>query len=134
MLRVTPDAKEVWVQTGGANTNAVLDAATMAVLHTTPAGRQPVQSAFPPAGGPYGLVLHFDDTFVLVVDRQSGKEFKRIDVGSPQANASFTPDGAVAFVTIPAHDEVVAIDMSPLEIVGRIKTGAQPMGLVLLDR
>jgi DNA-binding beta-propeller fold protein YncE len=65
-----------------------------------PAGKQPVEAAFQPNDGRYGLVTHFDDTFVLVLDRQTGREVKRSEVGAAQANASFTPDGATAFVTI----------------------------------
>jgi DNA-binding beta-propeller fold protein YncE len=41
MLRVSPDGKDVWVQTRRANTNVVLDAETMQTLVTTPAGKQP---------------------------------------------------------------------------------------------
>ena len=133
MLRVSPDGKFVWVQTGAANTNVVLDPETMAVLQTTPAGRQPVEAAFQPGDGKYGLVTHLDDTFVLVLDRASGKAVTQIDVGKPQANASFTPDGSMAFVTVTGADEVVAIEMATLAVAGRIKTGGQPMGLVLLD-
>lgn len=133
MLRVSPDGKEVWVQTGAENTNVVLDAASMETLHTTPAGRQPVEAAFQPAGGRYGLLTHLEDTFVMVLDREAGKEVARIDVGNPQANASFTPDGATAFVAVPGSNEVVAIDMAHLAVSGRIKTGAQPMGIVLLN-
>ena len=49
MLRVSPDGKDVWVQTGQANTNVVLDADSMAVLQTTSAGKQPVEAAFQPS-------------------------------------------------------------------------------------
>ncbi len=133
MLRVSPDGKEVWVQTGRANTNVVLDAETMQTLVTTPAGKQPVEAAFQPNDGRYGLITHFDDTFVLVLDRQTGREVTRIDVGAAQANASFTSDGAMAFVTITGADSVVAIDMIQLAVVARFKVGGQPMGLVLLE-
>ena len=133
MLRVSPDGKEVWVQTGRANTNVVLDAETMQTLVTTPAGKQPVEAAFQPNDGRYGLITHFDDTFVLVLDRQTGREVTRIDVGAAQANASFTTDGATAFVTVTGADSVVAIDMIQLAVVARFKVGGQPMGLVLLE-
>jgi YVTN family beta-propeller protein len=128
MLRVSPDGKQVWVQTGMANTNVVLDAESLAVVQTTPAGKQPVEAAFQPGDGRYGLVTHFDDTF----DRRSGQAVTRVEVGCPQANASFAPDGATAFVSVVGGDEVVAIDMGQLAVAARIKTGAQPMGLVLL--
>jgi len=70
---------------------------------------------------------------VLVLDRQTGREVTRIDVGAAQANASFTSDGAMAFVTITGADSLVAIDMSQLAIVARLKVGGQPMDLAPLD-
>src|SRR5947209_20277186 len=97
MLRVSPDGKFVWVQTGRANTNVVLDVDTMQTLATTPAGKQPVEAAFQPNNGRYGLVTHFDDTFVLVLDRQTGREVTRIDVGATTANGSIPAAGATAF-------------------------------------
>ena len=133
MLRVAPDGKDLWVQTVGANTNAVLDAETMETLQTEPTGRGPVQSAFGPEGGRYGLVTHLEETFVLALDRQTGREAGRIEVGGPQANASFMPDGATAFVTVPSRNEVAAIDMAELAVVGRIPAGGEPMGLVVFD-
>ncbi len=68
-----------------------------------------------------------------IVDRQTGREVTRIDVGAAQANASFTTDGATAFVTVSGADSVVAIDMIQLAVVARFKVGGQPMGLALLE-
>ncbi len=133
MLRVSPDGTVVWVQTSGANTNAALDVDSMETVWTTPTGRGPIQSAFGPAAGRYGLVTHLDEPFVLALDRETGREVQRIDVGGPQANASFMPDGATAYVTVPSRDEVAAIDMAELAVVGRIRTGTEPMGLVVFD-
>jgi DNA-binding beta-propeller fold protein YncE len=105
----------------------------MQTLLTTPAGNQPLQAAFQPNDGRFGLITHFDDTFVLVLDRQTGREVARIDVGAAQANASFTADGATAFVTVTGADSVVAIDMIQLAVVARFKVGGEPMGLLLLE-
>ena len=133
MLRVSPDGTVVWVQTAGANTNAVLDVDTLETLHTEPTGRGPVQSAFGPAGGRHGLVTHLEEPFVLALDRETGREAARIDVGGPQANASFTPNGATAFIAVTGRNEVVAIDMAELAVVGRVPAGEEPMGLVVFD-
>ncbi len=133
MLRVSPDGRVVWVQTANERTNAVLDAETMETLHTEPTGKGPVQSAFGPDGSRYGLVTHLEDDFVLVLDRATGKTVQRIDVGGPQANASFMPDGATAFITLTSRNEVVAIDMNELAIVGRVPAGEEPMGLVVFN-
>lgn len=133
MLRVSPDGEDVWVQTAGANSNAVLDVESMETLHTEPVGRGPVQSAFGPAGGRYGLVTHLEEDFVLALDRDTGRAVQRIDVGGPQANASFLPDGSMAYVTVTSRNEVVAIDLAELAVVDRIQTGEEPMGLVVFD-
>lgn len=133
MLRVSPDGNAVWVQTAGTNVNTVLDAESMETLHTEPVGQGPVQSAFGPPGARYGLVTHLDEPFVEVIDQATGRSVQRIDVGGSQANASIMPDGVTAYVTVTSRNEVVAIDMVELSVVGRIAAGKEPMGLVLLD-
>jgi YVTN family beta-propeller protein len=133
MLRVSPDGSVVWVQTAGDITNAVLDAESMETLHTEPLGRGPVQSAFGPPGGRYGLVTHLEEPFLLVLDQSTGRSVQRIDVGGPQANVSYMPDGATAYVTVTSRNEVVAIDMEELIVVSRIPVGEEPMGLAVFD-
>lgn len=133
MLRASPDGKVVWVQTAEGKSNVVLDAESLKVLASEPTGRGPVQSAFGPAGGRYGLVTHLEESFVLVIDRATGRSVQRIDVGGPQANASFMPDGATAYVTLTKQNEVAAIDMVELVVVGRIAAGGEPMGLVVFN-
>ena len=133
MLRVVPDGSAVWVQTAGTNENVILDPDTMRTIHTTATGKGPVQSAFAPANGRYALITHLDETFVLVHDRASGQEVQRIDVGGSQANISFSPDGGTAFVTVTRRNEVAAIDMAELAVIGRVAAGSEPMGLVVFD-
>ena len=133
MLRVSPDGQVVWVQTAGAKTNVVLDVERMEAQHSEPTGSGPVQSAFGPPGGRYGLVTHLEETFVLALEQVTGKTVQRIDVGGPQANVSFLPDGSVAYVTVTSSNEVVAIDMTDLALIGRIPAGEEPMGLVIFD-
>jgi YVTN family beta-propeller protein len=133
MLRVSPDGSVVWVQTAGETTNAVLDTESMETLHTESLGRGPVQSAFGPPGGRYGLVTHLEETFLTVLDRATGRTVQRIDVGGAQANVSFVPDGATAFVTVTSRNEVVAVDMGELAVVSRIPVGEEPMGLAVFD-
>jgi DNA-binding beta-propeller fold protein YncE len=133
MLRVAPDGKDLWVQTAETHANAVLDVESMEVLHTEPTGRAPVQSAFGPNGGRYGLITHLEEPFVLAIDRRTRRAAQRIDVGGPQGNVSFLSNGAVAYVSVTGRNEVVAIDMNELAVVGRIPTGGEPMGLAVFD-
>ena len=93
MLRVSPDGREVWVQTASGS-NVVLDARTLETLHTEELGEQPVQIAWSPDGR-YNFVTHFADSWVAVMDPESGKLVKRLEVGQNGANVSFRPDGRV---------------------------------------
>jgi YVTN family beta-propeller protein len=58
---------------------------------------------------------------------------QRIDVGGPQANASFMPDGKTAYVTVTSRNEVVAIDMKELVVIARIAASEEPMGIVVFN-
>lgn len=132
MLRVTPDSKHLWVLTGATNENVVLDPETLATVATVPTGRGPVESAFGPASGRYGLVAQLQETWVLAIDRASLKPAARIEVGGSQSNISVAPDGRHAYVTVTSANEVAVIDLATLAVTGRIRTGGQPMGIVLV--
>ena len=132
MLRVTPDGKHLWVLTGATSENVVLDPESLKTVATIPSGRGPVESAFGPSGGRYGLVAQLQETWVLAIDRATLKPAAKIEVAGSQANISFAPDGRRAFVTVTSANDVAVIDMATLEVMGRIKTGGQPMGIVLV--
>lgn len=132
MLRATPDGKHVWVLTGVTNETVVLDAATLRTVATIPTGRGPVEPSFAPSSGRYGLVAQLQETWVLAIDRTTLKPAAKIEVGGSQSNISFAPDGRHAFVTVTSANDVAVINMATLAVTDRIKTGGQPMGIVLV--
>src|SRR5215207_6298562 len=79
MLRVSPNGREVWVQTASGS-NAVLDAQTLETLHAEELGKQPVTTAWSPDGR-YNFVTHTGDTWVAVLDSETGRLTKRLEVG-----------------------------------------------------
>ncbi len=130
MLRVSPDGKEVWVQTASGS-NVVLDSQTLETLHTEELGEQPVTVAFSPDGR-YNFVTHFADTWVAVMDLQSGKLVKRLEVGQNGANVSFRPDSRFGYVAVTGENEVAVLEMESLEVETKLRTGEEPMGLIVL--
>jgi DNA-binding beta-propeller fold protein YncE len=70
MLRVSPDGKEVWVQTGKADTNVVLNASDLSTLATLPTGKGPVTNAWTPDAR-YSVVTNSGDTFASVFDAKT---------------------------------------------------------------
>src|SRR5215510_9413622 len=108
MLRVSPDGKEVWVQTAETNTNVVLDASDLTVLSTQPTGRQPVTNAWT-RDRRYSVLTNGQDTF----------------------NIGFSKDGKTAFIAVRGANDVAVIDIEQLVLVSRIRAGTEPQGLIV---
>lgn len=130
MLRVSKDGKEVWVQTGGANTNVVLNGDDLSTLATESCGKGPVTNAWTP-DGKYSIVTNSSDTFAQVFDAKSYKEVKRLNVGQGGANIGFTKDGTTAFISVSGANSVAVVDLAKLEVVDQIKAGTGPTGLIV---
>ena len=130
MLRVSPDGKEVWVQTA-TGSNVVLDAQTLETLHAEELGQQPVTVAFSPDGR-YNFVTHFADSWVAVMEPESGKLIKRLEVGQNGANVSFRPDGEFGYVAVTGENTVAVVEMESLEVETKLYTGEEPIGLIIL--
>jgi WD40 repeat protein len=131
MLRVSPDGTEVWVQTGKADTNVVLNAADLATLATLPTGKGPVTNAWTPDAR-YSVVTNSGDTFASVFDARTYKEVARLAVGQGGANIGFTRDGATGFMAVTGANAVAVIDMAKLNVVSQLKAGTQPQGLIVM--
>jgi len=130
MLRVSPDGKEVWVQTAEANTNVVLDASNLSVLATQSTGKQPVTNAWTPDRR-YALVTNGQDTFAQIFDARTFREVKRLTIGRGGSNIGFSRDGRSAFIAVRGANEVAVIDIAKLALASRIKAGTEPHGLIV---
>lgn len=131
MLRVSPDGKQLWVLSVGANTDSLLDPGTLAIEETLPQGKAPVTCAWSPDRR-YCLISHDGDPFVMVRDGQTAREIKRIEVGPSSANIGFTPDGKTAYVAVTGNNSVAVIDLASLAVSAHVPTGQQPTGLIVL--
>ena len=130
MLRVSPDGKEVWVQTADANTNVVLGADDLSVLSTEPTGKSPVTNAWTPDRR-YSIVTNGRDTFAQVFDARTFKEVKRLTIGPGGTNIGFSKDGKTAFVAVTGANRVAVIVVSKLTLESQIRAGTEPQGLIV---
>jgi DNA-binding beta-propeller fold protein YncE len=130
MLRVSPDGKEVWVQTAEANTNVVLDASDLSVLATQRTGKQPVTNAWTPDRR-YSLVTNGQDTFAQIFDARTFAEVTRLTIGQGGANIGFSKDGKTAFIAVRGSNDVAVIDLARLALATRLKAGTEPQGLIV---
>ena len=130
MLRVSPDGKEVWVQTADANTNVVLNADDLSVLSTEPTGKSPVTNAWTPDRR-YSIVTNGQDTFAQIFDARTFKEAKRLTIGPGGSNIGFSKDGKTAFIAVTGADHVAVIDVEKLALASQITAGKAPQGLIV---
>lgn len=130
MLRVSPEGREVWVQTAS-GTNVVLDARTLERRHTERVGNTPVTTAWSPDGR-YNFVSLAGESYVAILNPQTGKVVKRLEVGKNNANVSFRPDGEYGYVAVTGENAVAVVEMESLEVESRLAAGQGPMGLIVL--
>ena len=130
MLRVSPDGREVWVQTADANTNVVLDASDLSVLATQATGKGPVTNAWT-LDRRYSVLTNGQDTFAQIFDARTFKEVKRLTIGQGGTNIGFSKDGKTAFIAVRGANEVAVIDVAKLALAGHLKAGTEPQGLIV---
>ena len=130
MLRVSPDGREVWVQTADANTNGVLDASDLSVLATQATGKGPVTNAWT-LDRRYSVLTNGQDTFAQIFDARTFKEVKRLTIGQGGTNIGFSRDGRTAFIAVRGANEVAVIDVAKLALAGHLKAGTEPQGLIV---
>jgi DNA-binding beta-propeller fold protein YncE len=126
------DGREVWV---GSNATGVVSAIDL----TTGVGRA-VAEGF---GWPYRIVFTPDDATVLmpdarnhelrIVERATARELARLPFpgGGPQG-ITVSPDGRHAFLSLSARDRVAVIDLATRTVVGEVRSGPAPDGVVFL--
>src|SRR2546422_10070081 len=130
MLRVSPDGKEVWVQTADAHTNVVLHADDLSVLSTEPTGKSPVTNAWTPDRR-YSIVTNGQDTVAQIFDARTFKEVKRLTIGHGGSNVGFSKDGKTAFIAVTGANPVAGLGGQKLAVDSQIKAGKEPQGLIV---
>jgi len=120
-IGMTPDEKEVWVLNRADNTATVVDVLTKKVIDTVQLNtKDPLRVTFTPDSARV-LVSDTKTGEVIVYDRASRKEIKRIaNVGSQAHGLVVSPDGAFAYAGVEVAADVAIIDLKTYEIVGRI--------------
>jgi YVTN family beta-propeller protein len=126
---ITPDGKQLWAANSRSGNISVIDIATKRVIHTF--GVQTKRSnrlKFSPDGR-LVLISDLDAGDVLILERETRKELKRMKLGKQPAGILITPDSASAYVAVTGDDDVAVIDLKTLDLADRIKTGTGPDGM-----
>jgi len=126
---VSPDGKQIWASHSRDGGVSIIDIATKRVVNTF--GVQTKRSnrlRFTPDGR-LVLITDLDAGDLLVLDRATRKELKRIPVGRQCAGILIEPDSSRAYVAVTGDNNVAVINLKTLEVVARIQTGTGPDGM-----
>jgi YVTN family beta-propeller protein len=126
---ITPDGKQLWAANSGSGNVSVIDIATKRVVHTfNVQTKRSNRLKFTPDGR-LALITDLDQGELLIFERETRKELKRISLGKQTAGILITPDSTRAYVAVTGDDNVAVIDLKTLELADRIQTGTGPDGM-----
>lgn len=127
MNTLAPDGR-LWVQEGDANSNAVLDGVTLALVKRFPTGKSPTNVTFSP-DGKIAYITYLQDTIVTVVDANSLGDVARVQVGTNPTMVGVHPNGKASYAIVTKEASVALIDTATWTASARIPLGTNPTGV-----
>lgn len=126
---ITPDGKELWAANSRDGSVSVIEIATKRLMQTfSVQTKRSNRLKFTPDGR-LVLISDLDAGQLLVLQRTTRKELKRIDVGHQPAGILVQPDSTLAYVAVTGDNNVAVIDLKTLDLQARIQTGTGPDGM-----
>jgi YVTN family beta-propeller protein len=126
---LSPDGKQIWAANSRDGSVSVIDIFTKKLIHAfSVQTKRSNRLKFTPDGR-LVLISDLDGGDLVVIERATRKELKRIKLGRQPAGILIEPDSARAYVAVTGDDNVAVIDLKSLELAGRIQTGKGPDGM-----
>jgi YVTN family beta-propeller protein len=126
---LSPDGKQIWAANSRDGSVSVIDVATRSLLHTFRVGTTRSNRLKFTPDGRLALISDLDAGNLLVMERATRKELKRMPLGRQPAGILITPDSARAYVAVTGDNNVAVIDLRTLELIDRLQTGTGPDGM-----
>jgi len=131
---LSPDGKQLWTATSRDGAVSVIDLAGKKVLQSFSVQTQRSNRLKFSPDGRLVLISDLDAGELVVLERATRKELKRIKVGRGLAGILIPPDSTRAYAAATGDDNVGVIDLKTLTLAGRIKTGTGPDGMAWVDK
>jgi YVTN family beta-propeller protein len=126
---LSPDGKQIWAANSRDGSVSVIDVATKRVLNTfSVRTKRSNRLKFTPDGR-LVLISDLDAGELVVLERETRKDLKRIKIGKQLAGILITPDSARAYCAATGDNNVGVVDLKTLELVDRLQTGVGPDGM-----
>jgi DNA-binding beta-propeller fold protein YncE len=131
---ISPDKKELWTAVASNGKIAVIDLDQQKVATAFDAGVEGANRLKFTPDGKRVLVSSIETGDLVILDANTHKEIKRLNLGKGCAGILITPDGKRAFVGCTADDYVAVINLDDYSIEGHINVGPRPDGLAIAKR
>jgi YVTN family beta-propeller protein len=126
---ITPDGKELWAAGSRDGSVSVIDIANKRLIRTfNVQTKRSNRLRFTPDGR-LVLISDLDSGDLLILERETRKDLKRVKLGSQPAGILIPPDGARAYVAVTGDNNIAVIDLKSFELADRISTGQNPDGM-----
>jgi YVTN family beta-propeller protein len=126
---ISPDGKQLWAANSRDGSVSIIDIYTRKTVHTfSVQTKRSNRLKFTPDGR-LVLITDLDAGDLVVLERGTKKELKRIKLGSQPAGILVEPDSSRAYVAVTGDDNVAVVDLKTLDLTGRIQTGKGPDGM-----
>jgi YVTN family beta-propeller protein len=126
---ISPDGKQLWTANSRDGSVTIVDIFTKKVVHTfSVQTKRSNRLKFTPDGR-LVLISDLDAGELVVLERVTRKEVKRLKLGRQPAGILIEPDSSRAYVAVTGDDNVAVIELKVLDLVGRIQTGKGPDGM-----
>jgi DNA-binding beta-propeller fold protein YncE len=126
---LTPDGRELWAANSGDGSVSIINLAQKRVVRTFRAQTQRSNRLKFTPDGKLVLISDLGAGNLVIYDRATLRELKRMPLGREPAGILVSPDSARAYVSVTGDNFVAIIDLKTLELAGRIAPGNGPDGL-----
>lgn len=123
---VSPDGKQMWVAGGNGKVHIIDLAAKKLVDSIDAKANASNRLKFTPDGK---MVFVSCLEKLVVIDTETKKPVKELNLGRGCAGIAMQPDGTRAYVSSSISNYISVIDLKTLEVIGKIDVGGEPDGL-----
>jgi len=131
---IAPDGTELWVAHSRDGGVSVINIADERVVRTfSVQTKRSNRLKFTPDGR-LVLITDLDAGTLVVLQRTTYKEVKRIDLGHRPAGILIAPNSSRAYVAVTGDNNVAVVDLHTFDLQARIDTGTGPDGMAWAAR
>jgi YVTN family beta-propeller protein len=131
---VSPDGRELWTANAQDGTLSVIDLTTRTVTATLDAKTFGANRLKFTPDGKLVLISSLGNGDLVIYDRASRKEFKRVKIGHGAAGILIDQAGNRAFIACGPDNYVAVLDLKTFEVTAHFDVGGEPDGLAWATR